>query len=196
MALPYHIIILAAGESSRLGQAKQLLKYNGDTLLNHTIACAKLCNPKSVLVVLGAESDIIQKSILSTACHVIYNDAWSSGMSSSIRAGVSWIIRHHDDFAGIIITVADQPYLTGNLFSHLIAKHQNQQQSIVASAYGNGVCGVPALFDKRIISKLSELQGDKGARALIHNSDDVGTVSFPKGNIDIDTKEDLAHLID
>lgn len=196
MALSYHIVILAAGESSRLGQAKQLLKYNGDTLLNHTIACAERCNPKSVLVVLGAESNIIQKSILSTACHVIHNDAWSSGMSSSIHAGVSWITRHHDDFAGIIITVADQPYLTGNLFNNLITKHQYQHQSIVASAYGNGVHGVPALFDKRIISKLSELKGDKGARALILNSDDVGTVSFPKGSIDIDTKEDLAHLID
>jgi molybdenum cofactor cytidylyltransferase len=65
---------------------------------------------------------------------------------------------------------------------------------LIASGY-SGIAGTPVLFDRRYFDELSMLSGDAGARQLLKRyPDDMITVSFPKGNIDIDTEEDFRRL--
>lgn len=191
---PIHIIILAAGTSSRLGQPKQLLPFAETTLLNHVITAGEHVAPTSVI--LGAHHQRIHKSILSKTCTIIENKAWASGMSTSVHAALQHITRQAPDTSAIIFTVCDQPFITSEIFSALINRYHDTQSSIVAAKYDSGHIGVPALITASHYDALRKLQGDQGARKLIRSCADIATIPFDRGNIDIDTAEDLRYLID
>ena len=80
--------MLAAGSSSRLGRPKQALPFDGKTLLQHTIEIAADADVASIIVVLGANAELLQKDISTTGVRTILNDHWAEGMASSITCGV------------------------------------------------------------------------------------------------------------
>ena len=84
----FGIIILAAGSSSRLGSPKQLLKYNDKSLLQHIVTEANLAvENEEVIVVTGANQDLLETELSQLPVHVIHNDNWEQGMASSINCG-------------------------------------------------------------------------------------------------------------
>lgn len=174
----YGIVILAAGTSARLGMPKQLLPYNGDTLLNHAIKAANATDNAAVVVVLGAER------ITGLEAPTILNPEFSEGMASSIRYGVQYMMDKADH---IILMVCDQPHVDAAHILSLIEKQKTTGAAIVASYYADRK-GVPALFDKSIFPELLALTGDVGARHIIEKHD-AAVVPFPLGVIDIDTDE-------
>jgi molybdenum cofactor cytidylyltransferase len=185
-------IILAAGASSRLGTPKQLLPYAGKTLLQYTVKAALDSIARPVIVVLGFEAEKIKDNI--DGAQVIVNPDWQEGMSSSIRCGIQALDRADPSAEGTIILVSDQPYITSALLNELVTEHRKTGEPIVASSYDNTL-GVPALFHKSIFAMLLQLKGDAGAKSIIQqHSGDVGMVTFSKGGVDIDTKEDLNEL--
>jgi molybdenum cofactor cytidylyltransferase len=184
------IIILAAGSSSRLGRPKQLLEYQGETLLNRTIRIANEVS-SNVCLVLGANFEIISKSILNKQCKIIFNENWQTGMASSITKS----IEHYFDFEKLIIAICDQPFLNTNIFLELIEKSESSLKPIVASNYGNQL-GVPILFNQLIYSSLQQLNGDKGARVILHKFvNDIAEIDFAKGELDVDTEEDWQRIL-
>ncbi|WP_220494910.1 nucleotidyltransferase family protein [Lacibacter sediminis] len=188
------VIILAAGASSRLGSPKQLLAYSGATLLQHSIDAAQSSDASSVLVVLGANADLIKSEIGHTAANVVVNPEWKEGMASTIRCGLQTLVEMHPETEALIFMVADQPFVTAALLNNLMELNRNEQRSIVASKYGS-TFGTPVLFTKRFFPELMELTGDVGAKSLVRKYMDEATfVSFPKGEIDIDTVEDYKNL--
>ena len=188
------IIILAAGNSSRLGRPKQLLIYKDKTLIDWTIEAALATNFKPVVVVLGAFADQVKEKIPLTVAHII-NDNWSDGMASSIAAGLAEILKHSPDLENLIITVSDQAYINATILSALQQKHINTKKGIIASSYAK-TTGTPALFNKRYFSQLLSLTGNNGAKSMLKLHDnDVETVAFAQGNIDIDTETDYHNLI-
>lgn len=188
------IIILAAGNSSRLGRPKQLLVFKGKTLIEWTIEAALATNFKPVVVVLGAFADQVKEKIPLTVAHLI-NDNWSDGMASSIAAGLAEILKHSPDLENLIITVSDQAYINATILSALQQKHMNTKKGIIASSYAK-TTGTPALFNKRYFSQLLSLTGNNGAKSMLKLHDnDVETVAFAQGNIDIDTETDYHNLI-
>ena len=188
------IIILAAGNSSRLGRPKQLLVFKGKTLIEWTIEAALATNFKPVVVVLGAFADQVKEKIPLTVAHII-NDNWSDGMASSIAAGLAEILKHSPDLENLIITVSDQAYINATILSALQQKHINTKKGIIASSYAK-TTGTPALFNKRYFSQLLSLTGNNGAKSMLKLHDnDVETVAFAQGNIDIDTETDYHNLI-
>lgn len=187
MSIP--IIIIAAGASNRLGQPKQLLKLQGETLLNRTINEAAKVSER-IIVVLGAHFQDISKTITNNSVTIIHNETWAEGMASSIREGLLLCL----DAPRVIISICDQPYLTGDIFEKLIAFSNLTGKPIVASDYG-GVLGVPILFEKEIFEQLLELKGDKGARSILPKyKGEIGEVPFEKGEIDIDTIEEWENV--
>jgi molybdenum cofactor cytidylyltransferase len=184
-------IILAAGESSRLGQPKQNLIFNGQTLLERVIDSAQQskCNP--VIVVLGANSDKI-KPMAETI--TLYNKDWQEGMASSIRTAIDEIDRN-PLVNNAIILLCDQPYVNATLLNTLIDKQAQTGTPIVACAY-NGTTGVPVLFDRSLFTELLLLQGREGAKKILltHANDSV-TIPFEHGSIDIDTFGDYENLL-
>jgi molybdenum cofactor cytidylyltransferase len=190
------IVILAAGESSRFGSIKQLKHFNGKTLLQHVTDVAEDSGANPVVVVTGANADEISASIAGSKVSIVFNKDWSQGMASGIVAGVQKINTLNNRLEKIIITVCDQPFVNAALFKQLDQIQQESGKHIVACAYANTM-GTPVLFTKKYYDQLLELTGDTGAKQIIKDhSEDVASVDFPQGAIDIDTQKDYENLLD
>lgn len=189
------IIILAAGNSSRLGRPKQLLPYKESTLLKNTISVALKVQNVFVVVVVGANHEVIQNGLNFEEAKICFNAEWETGMSSSIEKGISELVLLSPDCEQCILAVCDQPFVSNSIFENLIKEHHTTKKGIVASAYSETL-GTPVLFHKKYFNELLELKGQEGAKKLIKKHfDDVVSVSFEKGNVDIDTEEDYSKLI-
>jgi len=184
-------LLLAAGGSSRMGRGKQLLVYQGETLLRRAAETllASTCSP--LVVVLGAEFEEIKKEIEDLQIHIVHNENWQAGMSSSIKTGLVRLLQAGPDTSAVIITLCDQPDVTASHIGQLAKKFRETGSGIVAAAY-SGTTGVPALFARRYFDELLNIEGDRGARNLIRSaSADLSTVQIPEAAFDIDTAEDL-----
>ncbi|WP_343706749.1 nucleotidyltransferase family protein [Flavobacterium sp.] len=189
------IIILAAGNSSRLGRPKQLLKHKESTLLKNTIAEALKIQNSFLIVLTGANHDVIEKELNLPEVKLSFNSEWESGMSSSIVKGIIELMLLNPDCEQCILSVCDQPFVTSSVFENLINQSKRTGKGIAASAYAETL-GTPALFHQKYFHELLEFKGKEGAKKLIKKyADDVVSVPFEKGNIDIDTEEDYQKLI-
>lgn len=189
------ILLLAAGNSSRLGQPKQLLQFNDTSLLQNTIVQAEKVPNSFVLVVTGAYKESIDFEIAKTEAQSIHNPNWESGMASSIAIGLQQIQELKPAIRACIISVCDQPYISTILFEDLIKKYKVSGKGIVASNYSD-IVGVPVLFDSAYFAALKNLQGNEGAKKMIQqHQNDIASVAFEKGAIDIDTIDDYNKLI-
>ena len=189
------IIILAAGNSSRLGKNKQLLFYKEKTLLQHIIDEALNASLQPVVVVTGANREQISEAINRQPIHVVNNKNWQEGMASAIVVGLLAISSINKNKEDIIIAVCDQPFVSSTLFLRLCDKRKESNKGIVACSYAN-TTGTPVLFTPAYFEELLQLSGEGGAKKIIaRHPDDVETVFFPKGNIDIDTEDDYLSLL-
>ncbi|KQR94804.1 hypothetical protein ASG01_02750 [Chryseobacterium sp. Leaf180] len=185
------IVILAAGSSSRLGSPKQLLHFKGKTLLQNVIDEA-LKVTENVIVVVGDENLEILKEIRNA--EFIQNKKWETGMGSSVTEGLKFILKTFPHINQCIFSVCDQPFLTFDIFIKLIELKESSHKKIVACQYSE-TTGVPVLFDKKYFPELLSLYGNEGAKTLLKRfSDDVATVDFQKGSVDIDTADDYEKL--
>ncbi len=189
------IIILAAGNSSRLGTPKQLLEYKGKSLLQHAIDEALLIQEAPVIVVIGATHQDIENSIKQKkGIAFAHNKNWNSGMGSSIKTGLQHLLKTSPGITACIITVCDQPFINSTIFNALINAHHETGTGIVASAYA-GTIGTPALFDKDYFNELINLNNAEGAKKLLQKyDDDLIAIPFENGEVDIDTIDDYERL--
>ncbi len=188
------IVILAAGQSKRLGHPKQLVVYNGKTLLNRAIDSAVGTKIENIFVVLGAHFEEIRESITNTNVSILKNRHFEEGMSSSIRCGLKEIIEKSPQVESVIFLVCDQPFVNSDLLLNLMSEFKKSGKPIVASQYEN-ILGTPALFHKSFFDELLKLEGDVGAGKIIkQNLDSVASVNFEEGIVDIDTLEDYKFL--
>lgn len=189
------IILLAAGNSSRMGSPKQLLMYHGKTFLERIIDTAsEIFDPNHIVLVLGACHHEISSVIKNKNIHIVINENWESGMASSIQSGMKALSGFFPEMEGCFISVCDQPYLTGDLFSKMLQLKETSEKEIVVAKYADTL-GVPALFSKKYFKQLMELTGEQGAKKIIQqNMNDVESFEFEKGAVDIDTPSDYNHL--
>ena len=187
------VIILAAGGSSRMGRPKQLLAYGGQTLVRHAAKAALESVCDRVVVVIGSRTDQVRRELDDLPVEAVENRSWQSGMSSSIRAGLE-ALTSTNDVDAVVIMLCDQPFVSADVLNQLVTTHRHTGKSIIASTYGT-TRGVPALFSRTLFTELMSLTADEGARRIIAaHPEDVATVSFPQGAVDIDTPHDLEHL--
>ena len=191
----YGIIILAAGESARLGRPKQLLEYDRQSLLKRVTRIAKDALDGPVIVVLGSQGELLQSEAEEKGVYTIINKDWKEGMGSSVRYGVKYVMDKFPAVTGLILAVCDQPFVSANLFEQLISAHELNHHLIVASEYDN-TFGTPAFFDRSLFPELLELSGDRGAKQIMKkHPEKLGSVYFPLGSRDIDTEEDYQRLL-
>jgi molybdenum cofactor cytidylyltransferase len=187
------IILLAAGNSSRLGQSKQLVEINGISLLRKSVTEALQINCPLV-VVLGANTKAHQNVIADLNVNVVINTQWQLGMGNSLKTGLTSLLARYPELQAVMVMVCDQPYLSTTHLQKLIDGTKTQSQPIVASAYANTI-GVPAIFKKEFFPNLQQVADAAGARKIIQQfSNQVYTVPFENGEIDIDTPQDLLRL--
>lgn len=189
------ILLLAAGNSSRMGSIKQLLPWKGTSLINYVLQTATLSETSKVGVVLGANAGIIQKAlVLPEDVDIVVNEAWQQGMGGTIAAGIRKLLKNGKNPDGLLLMLCDQPLITPEYLNRMIATFQKSQQAIIASQYGEHA-GVPALFPKRYFPELAKLDTDIGARELLaRNKTDCQLLEAGELLRDMDTKEAYEQL--
>ncbi|HHH49554.1 MAG TPA: nucleotidyltransferase family protein [Saprospiraceae bacterium] len=185
------VIILAAGESKRMGQAKQLLKIGGESLIRNTIILAQKINPIAIQVVLGANKELIEAEIKDLECNIVYNRNWKKGMGSSLVTALKNLLESANTPDAILMLLVDQPFISLAHLRALVRTYQSNTSPIIATQY-NQILAVPAIFDKSLFKELLELKGDRGARKIIaHHKNKLLAIPFSKASLDIDTPEDF-----
>ncbi len=188
------LIILAAGASVRMGKSKQSLEFEGKTLLQRSIQTALESECRPIVVVLGAQIDVLKNEIKDFDVQLAENADWKKGMSSSLKTGLEKILEINNQINGILIMVCDQPFVSAELINRLMEDFKNTENLIVASRYAETL-GVPALFDKQFFPRLLELDNSGGAKEIIQQfQNETVAVPFEKGNFDIDTPDDYLKL--
>lgn len=189
------LILLAAGESRRMGTPKQLLVYKGNSLIRHavTIAIASNCNP--IIVVLGANSDRILPELRDLPVQITHNVLWQQGMGTSIATGIKALLQMNIDLDAVIVALADQPLITTQVYNRLVERYCSNQVKAVASNY-SGTIGVPALFDRTLVPELLKMNQKGGAKQLLNQySDRILNLDLSEAAIDIDTPADYQKLL-
>lgn len=175
-------IILAAGGSTRLGRPKQLEPLDGEPLLMRATHVAQEAGCKSI-VVLGCAADRIRAACKLDEAEIVLNPDWSSGMASSLRAGINAL---PPDTPGVLVMTCDQPAVTSAHVRALL-EAGTRQEIVVASSYA-GKRGVPAYFPNTSFPALLRLEGDSGARGLLASA---FALVLPGGELDVDTEATL-----
>ena len=189
------VVILAAGQSSRLGRPKQLLEFEGSPLINRVAKTAVDAGIGDVFVIVGANAEQIKKELDQPRLRLVQNEEWQEGMASSIRKGLAAVEASDPKIDGVMILVCDQPFLEAGTIREILQKQQSSGLAMAASVY-QGKVGTPAVFHRSIFPRLMELKGDTGARKLFEaHPGEVALLPFEKGIVDIDTREDYEKLI-
>ncbi|MBK8568342.1 MAG: nucleotidyltransferase family protein [Saprospiraceae bacterium] len=191
MTTNLHILVLAAGASTRLGQPKQLVRWGEKTLLEKSCETAISIENQGITVVLGASCEVINPAIEHLPVRTVFNENWALGMGTTIACGIASL---PPDADAVLLLLCDQPFVSLGLLKDLVEKWQQHPSHIVASAYG-GSYGPPAIFGKECFDGLLALQGQQGAKKLMGQyTNKLLLVDFPEGLFDIDTPADLGRL--
>jgi molybdenum cofactor cytidylyltransferase len=189
------VLILAAGNSSRMGTPKQLLKWKETNLLQHTINTVNELNLDVVFVVLGAHYNTILEQVNVDSATVVYNPNWEAGIGNSIAFGVNKINKLHPEIEGILITLSDQPLINSSYLKTIVENYYLHHRKIVCTLYQNKKLGVPAIFNQIYFEALKQLNHDKGAKNLLSKySSQISYLDGMDVISDIDTKEDYKKL--
>jgi molybdenum cofactor cytidylyltransferase len=189
-------ILLAAGTSSRMGQAKQLLPLGSTTVLAQTLEHARASAVDEVVLVLGSSAEPIRDQLpqaLLAGVKVVVNRSYEQGMASSLRAGLSAL---DPQSAAALIVLGDQPFTPPQTLDQIIQAYRDSGAPIVIPTW-QGTRGNPVLLDRSVFPEALALEGDVGCRAIFGRHleeivnvevEDVGVL------LDIDDRADYERL--
>ncbi len=189
------ILLLAAGNSSRMGYPKQLLQWGNKMLIEHQIeTLMQTLNP--INIVLGAQSNTVIPIIKKYDVNIFVNRNWKNGMGNSIAFGVHRLLEKFPNVNGLLITLLDQPLLTASHINKMLSHFNPGNQQIIVSQSSSGWKGVPVLFDKTYFGKLKKLDGEEGAKTIIQNhKESIISIDCEEILEDIDTPEAYKNLL-
>ena len=185
-------VVLAAGGSTRMGRPKLALPVRGTPMIRLVVQAARASRCREVIVVLGTHAEIYQPLLDGLDAQIVINVDPAEGLGSSIRRGVEAVAT---DAQGVVILLADQPFVTADVIDRLIETAVTEGRRIVASAY-HRTAGVPAYFQRALFLELLTLEGDQGARSVIERYPKEGVaVPLPEAvATDVDTAEDFSTI--
>jgi molybdenum cofactor cytidylyltransferase len=184
-------LVLAAGASRRLGEPKQLLAYRGTTLLGATLDMARSCDFEQLLVTVGGASAELRDRVDFRDCHVVENEQYASGCSSSVGVALGVV---DDRSEGIILLLGDQPEVTTGAVKRL--REAAGSSLLGVCRYDDGV-GHPFWFPRQVFDHLRDLHGDKAVWKLLESGTYPVHEVEVAGNVplDVDNWEDYRALL-
>ncbi|MBB6244905.1 nucleotidyltransferase family protein [Rhodanobacter sp. MP1X3] len=188
------ILLLAAGESLRFGDIKQLVEIQGEPMVRRAARSA-LEQDIPVVVVTGAYAEQVEAVLDDLPLRLIRFDGWFEGMGSSLAAGVRYLDVEYPQASALLLCLADQPLLDPALLGHMLQRHALTPERLLVSEQ-NGISGPPVLFPRDCFAALMSCSGPRGAHDLIER-EAVRVERFASlGSIDVDTPLDLQHVRD
>lgn len=182
-------IILAAGESKRMGLPKMLLPFNGSTMIETVIRNVRSSNVNNLLVVTGAERGKIEELTDNLSVASCYNDGYKTGMLSSVKCGISNL---PSDFDAVLIFQGDQPLISPHTINKIIEAYLLTLKGIVIPVFENKR-GHPVLINRKYKAEIEKIDPEKGLRSLAYQfPDDVLEIPTDDPGIlrDFDTYEE------
>jgi molybdenum cofactor cytidylyltransferase len=189
-------VVLAAGSSSRMGEAKQLLPLADSTVLERTLQNLNAAKVDEIVLILGFSAETIRQRISDSPMknlRIVVNHKYGQGMATSLRTGLAALSENTD---AALIVLADQPFIRPETLDRIIDQYRQSDAQIVIPIF-QGSRGNPVLLDRSVFHEVMALQGDIGCRAIFGNHlegivkaevDDIGIL------LDIDSKEDYERL--
>ena len=189
-------LLLAAGQSRRMGKAnKMLVEIDGVPMVVHAARALIASGANPVVVVLGHEPAAVKAALDGLPVTYARNPDYQGGLSTSLKVGLAAL---PDYCTGAVISLGDMPGVTAADIDSLIEAFDPAAGHTICVPTYHDKRGNPVLWGRRYFAEMSEVSGDVGARHLIGaNADQV--VEVPRDNpgvlIDLDTPEAVAaHL--
>ena len=183
-------ILLAAGESRRMGSPKALLPYQGQTFLERICTAFFDAGVDELIVVLGAWEEKLRPALpRHSALRTVVNPHYTQGQLSSLVCGLGAL---SPDSEAAVVNLVDHPLIRTETIAALIASFRTDPLPIIIAAH-RGKRGHPVLFSRQVYAELLAAPLDKGAKTVVRKDparvrhvplDDPGIVA------DIDTPQD------
>ena len=160
-------VVLAAGNSSRMGRSKMALKWGDSTVLETTIAHVQQAKVRSLLLVTGGYRDVVERLPLVQKIPRVHNENYAVGeMISSIKIALETIKAGHTMPDGILVLPGDMPLVTTSIIDKCIAEWHQSPEKIVAPTY-EGKRGHPVIFPMQTFAQFETLPAQKSPRDLL-----------------------------
>ena len=185
-------VILAAGESRRMGRQKLLLPFGGSTVVGAVAGTALASRVDRVLAVLGADRDAVRQELEPRGIDFAINENFAEGMLSSVQAGFRAL---PPDAEAAVVMLGDQPFLPARVVDAVVEAFRLCGRGIVVPAF-QGRRGHPVLVDLKYRDEVLALDPTDGLRRLMHaHPEDIFEAEVEDANIlrDMDVPEDYAN---
>jgi molybdenum cofactor cytidylyltransferase len=183
-------IVLAAGPSTRMGRAKQLIDSGGTALVARAADAALGAGARPVAVVLGANAQAVAAALRGRPVLAPVNADWRSGMASSIRCGLEALLAADPGIEAVLVAPCDIPGFDARSAAALAQAHWTRGVP-AAVRHADGRLGAPAVFGRADFPALAALTGDEGARGLLNRADaQAAGLDLPALSRDLDTPAD------
>lgn len=188
-------VLLAAGPSTRFGDANKLLaELDGKPVVRHAAGTFVSSGLPAVAVVVGHEADRVTEALADLDVTVLENDAYRRGQSTSLHVGVEHA--RERGWGAVVFGLGDMPRVAPESVDALLAADRRDGRGTILAAANDGKRGNPVLFDARHYDDLLAIEGDTGGRPVLMGSDDLALVETgdPGVTRDVDYRDDLEAL--
>ena len=183
-------VVLAAGSSTRMGANKLLIELDGEALVAWAVRRAAAAGLDPVVVVLGHESDRVERALAGVPCCPVVNDRHRSGQGSSFRCGIAAVAERA---SAAVVLLGDMPMVTADMIAAVMGLYRATGAPLVLSEY-SGVSAPPTLYDRSLFPEIAA--GDGCGRQIVErHRGQARSVAWPAERLaDIDEPGDLERL--
>ncbi len=186
-------IVLAAGQSRRMGDANKLLaEIGGEPMVARAIDAVVASGAAPVLAVTGHEAEKVRAALAGRSVRFVHNPDYAAGLAGSLRAAIAAVPA---EAAGALVCLGDMPRVTAAHIGRLIDAFEASGEPAICVPTYRGRRGNPSLWHRRFFAEIAEASGDAGARRLMDaHPDSVVEVEMADAGVlfDVDTPEALA----
>ena len=186
-----HALIMAAGQSRRMGSVNKLLaELDEKSLIRRVVENTCDSEISAITVVTGFESEKVENALAGLNVSFVHNPDYASGLASSLRCGVAAL---PSDCCGALVLLADMPYITTEMIDQLVKRFNDGSANSIVQAASHGKRGNPVMWASRYFDELCNISGDVGARHLIgeHSEHVIEVELGDSAAMDIDTPAEL-----
>lgn len=183
-------VILAAGESSRMGRPKALLPIDGKNFIEKIVDALSRSRIARTFVVLGHDAEEMRRKLAHLPVTILINPDYKKGQLSSLQVAIRRLLRE-EDCRGMLVHLVDHPYISASLVNLLIQRFEQEGKPIAVPRY-HGKRGHPVIFARSLFHELLDAPQEQGAKAVVtaHRDETLEIETEDEGiTLDIDTPE-------